>query len=119
MGDTQDIHDQQSGMPNSFGVDLGDWIYDGPLRPSARLASRYSLEHRTERLNSLELIETTCGVYTYNTQAEPRVTFDHSRVKEDLPGTFMELSSRVHDHLSNPKHGFLFAADEVVLLDFK
>ena len=44
-------------------------------------------------------------------QDEPRVTFDYSRVNEDLPGTFMELSSKVHDNLSDPRHVCLFAAD--------
>lgn len=42
---------------------------------------------------------------------EPRMTFDYSRVHEDLPGTYVELSSKVHDHLSNPSHGCLFKAD--------
>lgn len=42
---------------------------------------------------------------------EPRVTFDYSRVDEDLPGTYMELSSKVHDNLSDPRHRYLFAAD--------
>ena len=42
---------------------------------------------------------------------EPRMTFDYSRVKEDLPGTCVELSSKVHDHMSNPSHGNLFKAD--------
>lgn len=42
---------------------------------------------------------------------EPRMTFDYSRVHEDLPGTYVELSSKVHDHLSNPNHGCLFMAD--------
>ena len=42
---------------------------------------------------------------------EPRVTFDYSRVTEDLPGTYMELSSKVHDNLSDPRHHVLFAAD--------
>ena len=42
---------------------------------------------------------------------EPRMTFDYSRVHEDLPGTYVELSSKVHDHLSNPSHGSLFKAD--------
>ena len=42
---------------------------------------------------------------------EPRVTFDYSRVHEDLPGTYLELSSKVHDNLSNPRHKCLFAAD--------
>ena len=42
---------------------------------------------------------------------EPRVTFDYSRVTEELPGTYMELSSKVHDNLADPRHRFLFAAD--------
>ena len=42
---------------------------------------------------------------------DPLMMFDYSRVHEDLPGSFMELSSRVHDHLSNPNHRCLFAAD--------
>lgn len=42
---------------------------------------------------------------------EPRMTFDYSRVTELLPGTHLELSSKVHDHLSNPNHGCLFSAD--------
>ena len=44
-------------------------------------------------------------------QDEPRVTLDYSRVNEELPGTHLELSSKVHDNLSNPNHGCLFAAD--------
>ena len=42
---------------------------------------------------------------------EPRMTFDYSRVTELLPGSYLELSSKVHDHLSNPRHGCLFSAD--------
>lgn len=42
---------------------------------------------------------------------EPRMTFDYSRVDELLPGSFLEMSSKVHDHLSNPQHGCLFSAD--------
>ncbi len=42
---------------------------------------------------------------------EPRMTFDYSRVTELLPGAHLELSSKVHDHLSNPRHGCLFSAD--------
>ncbi len=42
---------------------------------------------------------------------EPRLTFDYSRVNEDLPGSYLELSSKVHDNLSNPQHTCLFAAD--------
>ena len=42
---------------------------------------------------------------------EPRITFDYSRVKENLPGTYLELSSKVHDNLSDPCHRCQFAAD--------
>ena len=42
---------------------------------------------------------------------EPRMTFDYSRVTELLPGSHLELSSKVHDHLSNPRHGCFFSAD--------
>ena len=42
---------------------------------------------------------------------EPRMTFDYSRVTELLPGTYLELSFKVHDHLSDPRHGCLFSAD--------
>lgn len=42
---------------------------------------------------------------------EPRITFDYSRVTEDLPGTFMKLSSKVHDNLADPRHECLMAAD--------
>ena len=42
---------------------------------------------------------------------EPRMTFDYSRVTELLPGSHIELSSKVYDHLSNPSHGCLFTAD--------
>jgi len=42
---------------------------------------------------------------------EPRMTFDYSRVYEILPGSHLELSSKVHDHLSNPRNRSLFQAD--------
>lgn len=42
---------------------------------------------------------------------EPRMTLDYSRVDELLPGSHLELSSKVHDHLSNPRHGCLFSPD--------
>lgn len=42
---------------------------------------------------------------------EPRVTFDYSKVTEVMPGAYMELSSRVHDILSDPRHNVLFLAD--------
>ena len=34
-----------------------------------------------------------------------------TRVTEDLPGTHLELSSKVHDNLSDPRHKYFFAAD--------
>lgn len=42
---------------------------------------------------------------------EPRLTFAYHQVHEDLPGVHMELSARVHDSLSDPRHGTLFSAD--------
>jgi hypothetical protein len=42
---------------------------------------------------------------------EPRITFDYSRVTEVLPGSYLELSSKVHDNLSDPRHRCFFAAD--------
>ena len=42
---------------------------------------------------------------------EPRMTFDYPRVKELLPGKHLELSSKVHDYLSNLCHACLFSAD--------
>lgn len=42
---------------------------------------------------------------------EPRMTLNYSGIPEQLPGTFQELSSRVHDHLADPRHRALFAAD--------
>lgn len=42
---------------------------------------------------------------------EPRLTFDYSRVNEDLPGSYLELSSKVYDNLSSPQHSCLFSTD--------
>ena len=42
---------------------------------------------------------------------EPRITFNYSRVKEDLPGSYIELSSKVYDNLSNPRYKYLFIVD--------
>ena len=42
---------------------------------------------------------------------EPRLTFDYSHVHEDMPGSFMELASKVHDYLSDPRHGVFMQAD--------
>jgi hypothetical protein len=44
-------------------------------------------------------------------QDEPRVTFDYFRVHEELPGSFLELFSKVHDNLSDPRHKVFFSAD--------
>lgn len=42
---------------------------------------------------------------------EPRLTFDYSRVTEELPGTHMQLMSSCHDYLSDPRHGCFMTAD--------
>lgn len=42
---------------------------------------------------------------------EPRLTFAYHQVHEDLPGVHTELSARVHNSLSDPRHGNLFSAD--------
>ena len=42
---------------------------------------------------------------------EPRITFDYSRVKEDMPRSYLELMSKVHNYLSDPRHGTFFQAD--------
>ena len=42
---------------------------------------------------------------------EPRMTFDYSRVTKLLPGSHLELNSKVHDLSSNPHHVCLFSAD--------
>lgn len=42
---------------------------------------------------------------------EPRLTFDYSKVKEDMPGSYLELMSKVHDYLSDPRHKTFFQAD--------
>ena len=39
------------------------------------------------------------------------MTFDYSRVYKDLPGTYIELGSRVYNYLSNLKYKSLFTAD--------
>ena len=41
---------------------------------------------------------------------EPRVTFDYGRIDELLPGSHLELSSKVHDNLSDPRHKSLCGA---------
>lgn len=35
---------------------------------------------------------------------KPRMTLDYSRVDELLPGAHMELSSKVHENSSDPRH---------------
>jgi len=42
---------------------------------------------------------------------KPRITLNYSRVYEDLLGTFLELSLKVHNNLSNPRYRNLIAAD--------
>ena len=42
---------------------------------------------------------------------EPRITFNYRGVKETMPGTYLELSSKVHDNLANPNHRCFFQAD--------
>lgn len=42
---------------------------------------------------------------------EPRIIFDYFRVHEDLPGTYLELSSKVHDNLLDSRYRCLFVAD--------
>jgi hypothetical protein len=44
-------------------------------------------------------------------QDEPRLAFNYSQVKENIPGSRMELASTVHDNLSNPEHRCFFHAD--------
>ena len=42
---------------------------------------------------------------------EPQITLDYSKVKEDIPGSYLELMSKVHNYLSDPRHGTFFQAD--------
>ena len=42
---------------------------------------------------------------------EPRMTYDYSRVVEELPGTHMPLMSGCHDYLSDPRHRCFMTAD--------
>jgi hypothetical protein len=44
---------------------------------------------------------------------EMRLTFNYRPVKEDIPATFMKLTSEIHDYLSHPSHGCF------IQLDFK
>lgn len=42
---------------------------------------------------------------------EPRMTFDYSKVVEELPGVHMQLTGGCHDYLSNPRHGCYMTVD--------
>ena len=42
---------------------------------------------------------------------EPRTTFNYSNVKETMPGCYLELMSKVHDYLADPRHKVYFMAD--------
>lgn len=42
---------------------------------------------------------------------EPRITFNYQNVKEEMPGYFLELMSKVHDHVSDPSHQFFLKFD--------
>ena len=35
---------------------------------------------------------------------EPRLTFSYIHVRETMPGSYMELASKVHDYLADPRH---------------
>lgn len=37
---------------------------------------------------------------------EPRITFNYQNIKEDMPGCYLELMTKVHDCLSNSSHDF-------------
>ena len=42
---------------------------------------------------------------------EPRLTLNYSKVKEEMPGSHLELSSKVHDYLADPRHQCYFQAN--------
>jgi hypothetical protein len=42
---------------------------------------------------------------------EPRLTVNFRNVKEDLPGIYLQSISKVHDHLSDPRHFYFMQAD--------
>ena len=42
---------------------------------------------------------------------KPQMTFDYSKVLEELPGVHMQLMGNYHDYLSNPRHGCYMIAD--------
>ena len=43
--------------------------------------------------------------------SEPRLGFNYSHLKEDLPANCMEQASRAHDYLSDPRHKCYLQAD--------
>ncbi|KAI0991407.1 hypothetical protein K3495_g16780, partial [Podosphaera aphanis] len=43
--------------------------------------------------------------------ADMRVTFNYHYVYEDIPGTYMELMSEIHDYLSLPQHNYFIQLD--------
>ena len=42
---------------------------------------------------------------------EPQIIFNYSNVKKDMPESQLKLSSKVHDHLSDPHHRTFIQAD--------
>src|ERR1700733_353800 len=42
---------------------------------------------------------------------EMRITFNYRNVHEVMPGTFLQLTSEVHDYLSDPRHGCFMQYD--------
>ncbi|POS82123.1 hypothetical protein EPUL_005556, partial [Erysiphe pulchra] len=42
---------------------------------------------------------------------EPIITFNYQNVKEDMPGCYLELMAKVHDHVSDPSHQFFPKVD--------
>jgi transposase InsO family protein len=42
---------------------------------------------------------------------EMRITFNYRNVHENMPGTFLQLTSEVHDYLSDPRHGCFMQYD--------
>ena len=50
-------------------------------------------------------------VENFTSDDEFRVTFDYSRMNEKLSDSHLELSSKIHDNLSNSRHRCLFAAN--------
>ena len=42
---------------------------------------------------------------------EMRMTFDYNKIDEIMSEIYIELSSKVHDHLSNSRHEMFMSAD--------